>query len=672
MLNAGPVWGIDIGDRALKAVKLKRTGEQIALLDYRIIRYSDVTGDPAARREGSLLQALAELEAAGLGRDKCVVSIAPQTVFSRFISLPPVDKRRVPEIVLYEARQQIPFSLDEVIWAYETVRKEFIPGEEIEIGLFAVKREVIDSYLAELASISKQLHGVQMAPLALYNFVRYDVSIDQAAVIIDVGAQSTDLIIIDGPKFWLRNLPIAGNAFTSILEKRLNLPAGEAEKLKCVVAESRHRKKLLEVLRPAMRDLVAEIQRSIGYYKSLSQDVKFDEVFVVGDGYRLFGLDRFLAEQLQYRITPIRQLQKIAYQGPPARAGELNNAMSSLGVAIGLALQGLDRATATTNLLPDDFLIRRELHAKRFNGLIAAALLWAVVGCFYLQERKALSGIAGVMGKGDDTVKQVEQLKRDLIDARKPPDPRKYDFVRNLGKHREYRVRIIDAVARVIPRGIRVTAFTIGEGAVTPQEFMGVGGMPGMPGRGAVPGMRGGVPGMRGGGSMVPGRGGAPGLTGTGRRGGGPRAGGRLGTGGPPARGVGDTRGVILSFNAACAAKKEAAELDERLRNELYKATIYPEGVKIVKNVFVGQIATTTVAMNTDLVRAGEMELSAAIRVVVRFPEEVDEQLRKLRAKSVGKAQAKAAPEPASEFPKPPEGRTSPARPSAGESSPGA
>ena len=178
MFGAGPVWGIDIGDSSLKAVKLNRVKNQIVLLDFHVIRYADVTGDAAARREGSLAQALAALQAAGLGRDRCFVSIAPQTVFSRFISLPPVDRRRVPEIVLYEARQQIPFSLSEVIWTYETVRKEFIPGEEIEIGLFAVKREVMDSYLAELAPIRRQLHGIQVAPLALYNFVRHDVSLE--------------------------------------------------------------------------------------------------------------------------------------------------------------------------------------------------------------------------------------------------------------------------------------------------------------------------------------------------------------------------------------------------------------------------------------------------------------------------------------------------------------
>jgi len=323
MLNLGPAWGVDIGDSAVKAVKLKRVGDQVVLLDFQVVRYSDVGGEAGARREGLLAPALDALKAMGMGKDRCFVSIAPQAVFSRFISLPPVDKRRVPEIVLYEARQQIPFPLTEVIWAYETVRKDFVPGEEIEIGLFAIKREVVHSYIEELYPIRKQLHGIQVGPLALYNFIWHEMDIEQPTVILDIGCQSTDLLIVEGDKFWLRNLPIAGNTFTSLLERKLNITQAEAEKLKIGMADSRHRRKLLEVLHPAMRDLVAEIQRSIGYYKSLAHDVKFDKIVMVGDGYRLFGLDRFLAEQLQYKISPVRQLEKVPYQGAHERVGEL-------------------------------------------------------------------------------------------------------------------------------------------------------------------------------------------------------------------------------------------------------------------------------------------------------------------------------------------------------------
>lgn len=461
MLNLGPVWGIDVGDSALKAVKLKRVGKQMALLDFQIIRYADLVGEPGARREGHLAEALVALQNAGLGKDRCVVSIGPQSVFSRFISLPPVDKRRVPEIVLYEARQQIPFSLEEVVWAYETVRKEFIPGEEIEIGLFAAKREVIDGYLGELAPLWKQIHGIQVGPLALYNFVQHEVPLDKPTVVVDIGAQSTDLLIIDGGKFWLRNLPIAGNSFTSILEKRLNIPRAEAEKLKLGIADSRHRRKLLEVIRPVMRDLLAEVQRSVGYYKSLSQSVKFDEILVTGEGYRLFSLDRFLAEQLQYQVRPINSLKNIIYQGPPERLKDLENDLPSLTVAIGLGLQAAGQSRATINLLPEQFVIRRELNRKRFNGLIAAALVWASIVSLYFSAAGSIQELQKIADSGEKTLKDYQVMKKEYDDAEQGGNQARLDLYESLGKHRQYSARIIGAIGAVVPREIQIDSFKI-------------------------------------------------------------------------------------------------------------------------------------------------------------------------------------------------------------------
>jgi type IV pilus assembly protein PilM len=579
MLNFGAVWGIDVGDSALKAVKLKRVGKAIALLDFRVIRYSEIGGEPGARREGMLPQAIAALQQAGLRREHCIVSIGPQMVFNRFISLPPVDKRRIPQIVLYEAKQQIPFNLNEVVWAYEPIRKEFVLGEEIEIGLFAAKREVIDAYLAELAPIRTQLYGVQVSPLALFNFIRHEVAVEKPTVVIDVGAQSTNLLILDGKRFWLRNLPIAGNSFTSMLEKRLNIPRAEAEKLKYTVADSRHRRRLLEVLRPVMRDLVAEIQRSVGYYKSLSQAVKFEEILVTGEGYKLFGLDRFLAEQLQYQITPIHELKNIVYQGEPERLKELEQNLPALGVAVGLGLQGLDSASATINLLPESFVIERELHSKRYSGLIAAALIWAIVGCLYAGGNQTLERLGKLEGVGEGTLKKVTGLDQELKEAERGKNPARQSLFENFGRNREYYSRLVGAVSAVIPRDIQIDAFRFTETTPSSGSAGGAmgpgGGMMGGPGMSGMPGSRGGMPGPMpsGGGAAVgPGGRGAPvGAKGT-----------ATPTGPTDEEKVVAQASIRLTFTASCDAGKNPDYLKIKLPAELAKAAIYPDKISAI------------------------------------------------------------------------------------------
>ena len=612
MFNLGPVWGIDIGDSAVKAVKLKKVGKnQIALLDFQIVRYSDVGGEPGARREGLLPQALAALQTAGVAKDRCFVSIAPQTVFSRFISLPPVDKRRIPEIVLYEARQQIPFNLNEVIWAYETVRKDFVPGDEIEIGLFAVKREVIDAYLNDLTPMWQQLHGIQVSSLSLYNYVRHELTLEQPAVVIDIGAQSTDLLIMDGQKFWLRNLPIAGNSFTSVLEKKLNIPRAEAEKLKQDVADNRHRRKLLDVLRPMMRDMVAEVQRSVGYYKSLSQAVKFEEIYATGEGFNLFGLDRFLAEQLQYKITPLNQLRNIAYEGPPERKKELEQRLQGLSVAIGLALQGLGRSRATINLLPDDFTIQRLLHSKRYNGFIAAGLAWGIVGCFYMKEARVLGEMESMMSSGERTVVQVEKLKSDY-QAQMTLDPKMLEVFDKFGVNREFPSRLIESLAAVVPRDVEINGFrfALPGGGI---DLTGGGG-----GRAGVPAAAGGAgaPGGAGGAAM-----GSP----------------------EDIREVGASK-ILLTFEVTCEAALEAAKLEKRLPEQLKDARMYWLRVKVVKGVLVSE------PLQRKRQRADggqENILFSNVTVGLRTPEELEaamvEELDKRRKAEVEAARAKEA-----------------------------
>lgn len=617
MLNLGAIWGIDIGDSAVKAVKLKTVGKQIVIQDFHVVRYSEIAGEPGARRDNSLPQAIAALQAAGLGREKCYVSIAPQTIFSRFISLPPVDKRRVPEIVQYEARQQIPFNLNEVIWAYESVRKDFIPGEEIEIGLFAVKREVMAAYLAELAPLWKQIQGVQVAPLGLYNFVRHEVSTEQAVVVLDIGAQSTDLLIIDGDKFWLRNLPIAGNSFSSVLEKRLNITHADAEKLKYQIADSRHRRKLLEVLRPVMRDLLAEVQRSVGYYKSLSQAVKFEEILVTGEGFKLFGLDRFLGEQLQYRITPMTEMKNLSFQGDAARAKEFTEAMPGLTTAIGLALQGLGKGRSSINLLPEDFVVRRALSRKRYSGLIAAGIVWAVVGSLYAKENRTIAAIKDMEGMGSGTITKVAQLKGELDKAKKGDDSSSLDFYQTFGKHREYYARVIGAISAVVPREVNIDQFNI----VPPTATVAASAMKapaaarGRAGRAS-----------RNESSMAS----------------------VLGSDDEGFGGGGEMQSVdlsefqdarfVLSFTATVDAAKEAIELQQRLPAQIMRATIYPEGVPIVEKAKSGDpILTSTQDKST---------LTAVILVDLLEPEQAEakrEEMRQQKAAEAAKAAEDAA-----------------------------
>ncbi len=109
--------------------------------------------------------------------DRVAISVSGQSGLARFIKLPPVEAKKIPDIVRYEARQQIPFDLNDVIWDYQRMgggSEEEGFALETEIGLFAMKRDAVFRALEPFQQAGIEVDIVQLTPLALYNYVLFD------------------------------------------------------------------------------------------------------------------------------------------------------------------------------------------------------------------------------------------------------------------------------------------------------------------------------------------------------------------------------------------------------------------------------------------------------------------------------------------------------------------
>ena len=156
MFGSADVWGIAFGNADLKAVKMSRSGDEIQVLEAEILPYAQASGDLGEETDRDLQtrQALQALVARHkIRREAVAISVPGNAVFSKFITLPPVEKKRVPEIVKYESRQQIPFPIEEVVWDYQLVKPEPVPGEDIEVALFAMRREIIQAHLTTCLAV---------------------------------------------------------------------------------------------------------------------------------------------------------------------------------------------------------------------------------------------------------------------------------------------------------------------------------------------------------------------------------------------------------------------------------------------------------------------------------------------------------------------------------------
>ena len=140
-------WGIDIGTTAVKAVYMQRSKTGVTILDSAYIPFKEQTEDKI-ERISQVRNAVEELVISKkIGSTPVVVSLMGHNALHKVFELPPVPKKNVPKLVGFETRQQIPFDLEDVVWDYQVTSKWEI-GEQIEISLFAIKREVVDDFLA--------------------------------------------------------------------------------------------------------------------------------------------------------------------------------------------------------------------------------------------------------------------------------------------------------------------------------------------------------------------------------------------------------------------------------------------------------------------------------------------------------------------------------------------
>ena len=412
VVNKG-VWGIDIGQSALKALRLEMVDGKPTATAFDYVEHTKILSQPDADPDTLIREALDKfLSRNDVENDDIAVGIAGQSGLARFVKLPPVEAKKIAEIVKFEAKQQIPFPLEEVVWDFQKIAGgEAVDGFalETEIGLFAMKRDVIARYLGYFTGSKVEVNLVQMSPLALVNFATYELlkkdepkkvmggedaeeaeaepdptprGKKRCTVVMDVGTDASNLIITDGAKIiWQRPIPLGGNNFTRALTKELKLTFAKAEHLKRNAAKSPDMPTILKAIKPVLTDFVGEVQRSLGYFTNTHRDAHVAHLVGLGSAFKLPGLQKYLADKLALEVKKPSKFTKL--HGETVLNDPLfQENLLTFPVAYGLALQGLGQARLTTNLLPQEIRTDRMIRAKKPYAVAAAAML--LVGLFAL------------------------------------------------------------------------------------------------------------------------------------------------------------------------------------------------------------------------------------------------------------------------------------------------
>ena len=366
--------------------------------------------------------------------DTIAVSVPGQAGLSKFIKLPPVEASKIPDIVTYEARQQIPFPLEQVIWSWQRLEGGIEESGfviDAEIALFAMKRDQVAKALEPFKEADIEIDILQLSPVSLANVVMFDQlpkasEVDPEApppsiVLASMGVDSTDLIVTNGLKIWQRTMPIGGSNFTRALVQGMRMTFPKAENLKRNAARADDPKKVFQTLRPVFNEFASELQRSLNYFTGQDRTAKIGQVLLVGNAAKLRGLSDFLAKQLQLEVHRLREFKRLEgdliLKTPAYRENQL-----AFATVYGLAMQGLGVASIRTNLLPSDVTRDRLIQAKKpwavaaMLGLLVAALI-NFLGIYVAWSSYSESLFADAFTQIDSVVAKSSQIQSSLQQA---------------------------------------------------------------------------------------------------------------------------------------------------------------------------------------------------------------------------------------------------------------
>lgn len=358
--NKENIIGLDIGGDSIKIVELKKTGSSYQITKFALIPTpkdvveGDQIKDPLALKN-TLRQAIDSL---GINNSKVATALSGQNVFIRHITLPHMSNKEIAEAVKFEADSQLPIPSNDAIVDFIKVADVLEDGQKKqEVMLVAARKNVVDEYASIFKDVGLELSVMDVEPLALQRMASQLAKIntsDGAYVIVNIGFSTTNISIYEKNILrFTRSLPLGGLKLTQALMHFYSTSFEEAESTKKLIDLSgdtnEHGLTILlqqkaEVIYPIVENIINEIKRSIEFYQAKHRDVKLNNIYLVGGGGLLKGLDKAIENDLLTKVTVLNPVENIS-KSPDLgnREKEINDTGAAFAVAVGLALSEVNK-----------------------------------------------------------------------------------------------------------------------------------------------------------------------------------------------------------------------------------------------------------------------------------------------------------------------------------------
>lgn len=337
---AAQAFGLDIGRSFIKTVLVDVSGGK------KILKAAFSVATPAGGVQSESKVDLEKVSAAirtcvggaKIDQERCNASIVESQVVTRLIDLPNLTDKELSAAINWEAEQYIPLPIKDVSLQYQVVsRPATQTGGKMSVLLIAAPKRVIEKYSNVVRGAKLSLNALETESASLVrSLTRTD---DPAAVVVSMGAVSTELVIaFGGNVLFTRSIATGGVNLTRAIMAEFNLPESQAEEYKHTygISEEKLAGKVAGVMKPILAILVTEILKASEYAKTHIQNLTIGRIIITGGGSYLPGLAEFLTEKTSLEVALGDPWADFVKEGLILK---LSGQGTFYGVATGLALR---------------------------------------------------------------------------------------------------------------------------------------------------------------------------------------------------------------------------------------------------------------------------------------------------------------------------------------------
>ncbi|HEX7860500.1 MAG TPA: type IV pilus assembly protein PilM [Verrucomicrobiae bacterium] len=396
MLNTKPFLCFDFGAGSVKVGEFIVNEQGTLTLTQFGTKTLGQEGTQESKREAAVLKAIQELLSQKQFRGRATNVCAPGFhVFSKFVKLPPVDTGKVTQIIQYEAQQNVPFPLAEVVWDYQIMGTS--ANGELEVLLVAIKSDVVEGLFRTADAGGLKLQLVDVSPAALCNAFRFNYGDQEGCtMLLDIGAKTSNLLFFEKGKVYARGINIGANSITTDFVAEAKMPFAKAEDLKINEGfvslggayeepENPHQAAISKIARQVMTRLHMQVNQTIQFYRTQQGGSAPQKLFLAGGGSIMAYTAQFFQEKLNVPVEYFNPFRNIQID-PSVQTEELEKVAHGFGEVVGLGLRNLAQCPVELNLVPKSIRSRQQFEQKKPYFIAAIFSLVLVVfayGMFY-------------------------------------------------------------------------------------------------------------------------------------------------------------------------------------------------------------------------------------------------------------------------------------------------